>query len=241
MRFSIQQANSQFLKRAFSVYVALFLALFLPSKIQAEGECCKGRLEIAPVFLRLELLDQYVPVKKMTLYGLKWDAVWISERGYAVKPNVLFATGNDSSLCAANVGFGRCLPVNDCLIFVPNIGIGGSYVTTLIDIPAFGLEDLGEKFVAIAPYVGLELIFNLTNNLRFSALFQYAFSWSRTTVEDFPTTTQKTSGPNLGFQIERDLKNKWSVNFGVGYNYSLSKDNSGLRAKGAKLGIVKWF
>jgi hypothetical protein len=110
-----------------------------------------------------------------------------------------------------------------------------------LDWGPFGEVDLHERFQAIAPFVGLELIYSFSPCWRISASAQYSWSHSKTKVKDIFSEKSDAQGPNYGLAIEYDLNQCWSINLGGAYNESYSKEKNGLRARGLKLGIVRWF
>lgn len=219
----------------------LLAPLFILSPLVGEDHLCGGKADLGVTLMRLELLDfGKKRMKKMDMVGLKGDLTWIIYRGWCLKPMCLLGWG-EGELSSVGLGFGRCLPLNDNFTLLPSIGYTYTYLKTEIDIPAFGLKDQREKFSATAPYVGLEAIYNFWQCWRISGQVLYGWSHSTTKIEHFPSSKDKTRGPNYGLQIERDLNGNWSLNLGFGYNITLSKENQGLRGKGMKLGLAYWF
>jgi hypothetical protein len=133
----------------------------------------------------------------------------------------------------------------DCLAISPLVGVTYSHVWTKVDIPAFMLTNLNEKFVSWAPFIGFEICYTITKGLRLSGSFQYAWSRTHTTISKLPPPFGKTKsnskGPTYSLLIEKDLSDYWSINFGAAYNLGLTKERHGLRATGVKIGVAYWF
>lgn len=210
-----------------------------------------GKVEVGPTVLRVDLMDCGKRDKKMDLYGYRADACWVVTDGWCLKPTMLMAWG-DGDLYTLSLAFGRCIPLcNEKIIITPSVGYSWSYLSTenTITIPTeFGpyeVEGVKQKFSGTAPFLGLDVLFNLTPCWRICGSFQYGFSrsWSKLSKEGVFTHRCHTNskGPSYGLMIERDINKKFSVNLGIGYNHAYSSDKSGLKAKGAKLGIVYWF
>lgn len=209
--------------------------------VEATDHLCGGKADISATLMRLELLEYgRKRVKKMDMVGIKGDLTWLIYRGWCLKPMFLLGWG-EGELASVGIGFGRCLPLTENFTILPSVGYNYTHLKTELDIPAYGLKDLKNKFDATAPYLGLEAIYNFWNCWRVSGQVQYGWSHSKTKLEGFPSYRDKTRGPSYGAQLERDLNGNWSVNLGFGYNITLSKHNEGLRGKGMKLGLAYWF
>ncbi len=229
------------LKKYFSFFfVAVLLLSFAPS-LYGNEHPCGGKADLGVTFMRLELLEYGKRrIKKMDMVGMKGDVTWIIYRGWCLKPMFLLGWG-EGELSSVGLGFGRCLPLTENFTILPSVGYTYTHLKTELDIPALGLSDLKNKFDATAPYIGLEAIYSFWKVWRVSGQVQYGWSHSKTKLQYFPSYKDKTRGPNYGLQLERDLNGNWSLNLGLGYNITLSKEKQGLRGKGMKLGLAYWF
>lgn len=201
-----------------------------------------GKVEAGPAYIHLDVIENKKTVDKMDLPAVRTDAIVIIGEGWNVRPTFMWGK-NDGEFLAAGIAFGRCIPCGKKWIFTPLVGVTYTQVLTDIDLefPDVGALNFKEKFESIAPWLGLEATFIITPSWRLTGVAQYAWSRSRTVIEDLFNSKSDSSGPNFGVQLEHDLSQKWSVNLGAGWNLSLSRDNSGIRGKGVKLGIARWF
>jgi len=220
-------------------YFLLVFLCFLSCALEAGGGCC-GKIDVGPAVMQIDILDCGLKANKMTLYGVRGDAAYVLENGYCIKPFLLGGWG-EGSLYNLGLGLGRCIPFGKSWIITPSVGFTWSYVSTTIDVSSFMLSNLKQKFYGYTPYVALEALWNFAECWRLSGQVQFGWSRTKTTVVDFPTCKQNTQGPNFALLLERDLNKKWSVNIGAAYNRSLSEDKSGMKAKGAKIGVAYWF
>lgn len=226
-------------------------AIAITSSLQAEfvdntDKVC-GKIDVGPTALRVELMDCGKRHHKMDMYGYRLDACWIIKDGWCVKPVMLMGWG-EGSLYTLSCAFGRCIPLCDeKIIITPNVGYSWSYLKTEVDITIpteygpYTLENIEEKFRGTSPFIGIDVLLNLSKCWRVCGSLQYGWSRSWTKLEGIHTCHSNSKGPTYGFLIERDLNKKCSINLGFGYNCAYSKDKSGLKGKGAKLGFVYWF
>lgn len=242
---------SSFTKKTLSI-LTLTLSLLTIFNLNAEYvddvEKVCGKLDVGPTILRVELIDCGKRHKKMDMYGYRADGCWLIKDGWCLKPMMLMGWG-EGSLYTLSCAFGRCIPLCDeKIIITPNVGYSWSYLTTEVDVtlpPEMGslvLKDLEEKFRGTSPFVGIDVLLNISPCWRICGSLQYGWSRSWTKIKDIGHHCHSNSkGPAYGVQIERDLNKNWSINLGLGYNCTYGKDKSGLRGKGAKLGLVYWF
>lgn len=206
-----------------------------------------GKVDVAPVYVHLDILESGHTIKNHNMGGVKADATvgFFSDMGWVIKPTALYATTcSHSQLFTGGAYFGHVTPICKGLYLTPLLGCMYTYMDTRIQIPFFGDTNLKERFYSVSPCVGLEGIYSFTPNFRICALYQY--SWSRTktristpiaTIKD----TSHTEGSSYSAMLEYDLNDCWSVNIGGAYNISLTKERHGLRGAGAKLGVAYWF
>lgn len=217
----------------------LFLILCSLSKLTAARECC-GKIDVAPVYLRVNMIEGHKTVEKMNMGGGRIDAsinVW---KGILIKPSFLYASG-DGKLDAETLGVGVCWKVNDRLTLTPNIGYAHSRLSTHVhpkELPGFSLKT---KFHSNGGFIGLDLYFTVIKDWRLIAVAQYAWAATQTKIKHLETFNGHSSGGNYALGIEYDLNSCWSVNLVGAYNSSLSHEKDGTRVYGAKLGITRWL
>lgn len=232
------------MKSVIYLIASAFFYIFSSSPMDA---ACAGKVDAGVVFVHVDILNSGHTVKRMDMWGTRIDGSYMVWKGLFVKPTFLYANGGAAKggLLTAGFGIGHYTPINSTLAVSPLLGMNYSHVWTKIDIPAYGLENLNEKFKAWAPYIGLEACCNLNEGWRVYGSIQYAWSRSKTIINSKgdKLVDEKSSckGPTYSFLIEKDLSEVWSVNLGGAYNLSLSKERHGLRASGIKAGIVRWF
>lgn len=212
--------------------------------------CSYGKLELAPAFAHIDVLESGHTVKSMDLPAVKADVNIQIIRGYGwtLKPTVLYG-GSDSGrnqLFIAGVGIAHCTPINDIFTITPSVGVNYSHIKTRIHIPLFdmllrGKAHFTEKFRSISPYVGLEFIIQPISCFRICTMVTYAWSYTHTVLEHLLTDKSHAKGPSYSAMIEYDLSKQWSINLGGTYNISLSKEKHGIRGSGGKLGIAYWY
>jgi len=136
---------------------------------------------------------------------------------------------------------GYYLPLFKKFCILPYVGITYSYLSTRVDFEELQLFHLKERFRSSSPLIGFD--FSFTINEKWSLLGTYQYAWSQTDTKIKPIVNDRShsDGPNYSLGIEYSINKNWAVNFGVGYNITLSKEKHGLRGKGAKLGIAYYF
>lgn len=200
----------------------------------------KGKVDLAPAYVHIDILESGKTVKRMDLPAVKSEATILIYKGLCLKPNILYGSGR-GSIFNAGLGIGYCLPISERVCLTPSVGCSFTNLRTTINIPLLGLFHLNERFRSISPYVGLDATYSITECWRICAAVQYVFSRTHTKIEHLLTDKSHTKGPNYGIMLERDLNEEWSVQLGAAYNISLSKEKHGLRGYGFKLGLAKWF
>lgn len=209
--------------------------------IEIAGVEVWGKVELSGAYVHLDIIEANKTVSKKDLPAVRSDAVIIIGQGWNIRPTVMWGRYK-TEFFTAGIGFGRCIPVKDWLIFTPLVGVNYSQVLTSVhlDLPVVGSTKFREKFEATAPWVGLETTYVINTCWRVTGVAQYAWSRSHTKLGDLHFNDD-SKGPNFGVQLEHDLSKKWSINLGAGWNLSLSRDSNGIRARGAKIGLARWF
>lgn len=216
--------------------IYLFLILFLFGSLAAD---CNGRIDIGPVFLRIDNLENEKTVRTLYLGGLRADATIMIYSGLCVKPSYLYATGK-SDLQGGSVGLGYCLPLPCKIVITPSFGLTETRFKGYTDIPEYGLTHLKERFISRGYYIGCDVSWTFIDHWRLYAIGQYGWSRVHTKVGPFKFHNN-AEGPNFALALERDLSEQFSATLSAGYNSSLDDDKFGIRGAGLKLGFCYWW
>lgn len=223
-----------------NIFMRSFFALFLClSSFPLRGEI-KGKVDIGPTFLSVDILKSGKTEKTLEMWGVKADATILVYQGLCIKPSFLGGWGH-GELEAGTLAIGYYIPLHKCFKIVPNVGVTFSYLTTHIDVEPLGLFHLKERFRSSSPFIGMDLCYSVTDRLTVIALYQYAWSHTHTKIRPIVSEKSHTCGPNYSLGLDYSLTQQWSITFGVGYNITLSKEKHGLRGKGARLGVAYYF
>lgn len=235
--------------RKFLKTTALSLLLLCPQI--AVGDC-SAKVEVAPAYVHLDLLESGHTVRRHDMGGVRATADVLVYGGFCVKS--MFTAAWDSGhgeLYTGGIGVGHCIPCPwvEKMTFTPYVGFSFTNLHTTTTIHQLGLIDTGEKFRSTAPYLGLDFTWTFCEGWRICASYQYSWSCTHTKIHDFPKNIPGVEAPGkshskgsaYGIALEKDLCDEWSVNVGYGYNCSLSKEKHGIRGYGIKLGVVRWF
>lgn len=230
----------------FLLAIAMFSAGAVVDAEESENGCLayirqlKGRVDVAPVLLNIDLLKSSKTEKTLHMKGLKGDLTLQVYKGIFIKPNAMYAEGK-GKIVTGSVALGHYTPLHSRFVFFPEIGIAWSYLRTTIDIEPFGMFDLKERFRSSSPFVGLEAYYYVTDQLTLMGLYQYAWSRTHTKITPIVSEHSHTCGPNYALMLDYKFAARWSVTLGGGYNITLSKEKHGLRGKGLKAGVAYTF
>lgn len=219
---------------------------------------CWGKIDIAPAYLHLDVLNSGRTSQRLDMGAIRADATVGICKGYGwvLKPTVMYgSTFGQSWLFTGGIGVGHCTPIScisDSLILTPSVGVIYTHLRTKCDIqqevPPFGLltfPDCRERFRSVSPYLGLEALYSFTDSFRVCGSYQYSWSQTKTKINGIPgglkSYRSHSEGPSYGALIEYDLLKCLSINLGVGYNYGLTKEKHGLRGMGVKVGLAYWY
>lgn len=230
----------------------LAVAVILSSQgLQADEECeceetggCRAKIDLAPVYVHLDILESGRTVKKHDMGGVRGDFNFRIWKGLYLKPNFIAAHGSgQGELYAGGIGIGHCFPITEQWMLTPSVGYNFTDIRTTTDIPTpIGvLKDVKEKFRSTAPYLTLEITYTFCKGWRANASCQYSWSRTHAIIKHVGDGHSKAKGPSWGIGLERDLNDDWSLNVGYGYNTSLSKEKHGIRGYGVKFAVVRWF
>lgn len=234
--FFLSAHRMHFARNLFSM---LSFLLSLVSAKSLFGDC-RGKIDVAPAFVHLDVINFGKTIKTMDMPGIKADANYLIYKGICIKPGLLYAN-NRGSLLTTGAGLGIALPYKRWCV-TPAIGANYTQVRTSIpiDLGDFKLK-AREKFRSWSPYASIEVFYRIAKRWRIGAQFQYAWSRSHTTIEGFGSDKSNAKGPSYSILLERDFCDHWSLNFGAAYNLSLTKEKHGIRGYGFKLGLARWF
>lgn len=230
--------------------IKFLIILLFPLSLLAQEECCeedpykgiRGKVELAPAYVHIDILKSGRTTHAMDMAAIRADASYRIWSGLSIKPTFLYARGHKSDRAlTGSVSLGFCFPVRQGFCVTPVAGYTWGDLRTEQDIKEVGLTDIHTKFRSRGPYLGLEASWTYCPTWRVVVNFQYAWSNTRTTLKGLGKDNSSSKGPNWSAMFEHDLTEQWSINVGVAYNNSLSKEKHGLRAGGCKLGIAYWF
>lgn len=205
-----------------------------------KGCSIKGKVDVSAAIADIDILESGKTIETLHMKGIKADAYIIVWKGICIKPGLILL-GADGQFSSYSIGIGQYIPFRDCFYFLPSVGCSWTYLRTKIDIPEAFVEDVNEKFRSVSPYVGLEFSWKVCEKWYVTALYQYAWSRTHTTIDPFVSDKSHSAGPNYGLGLEYSINDKWSITCGAGYNITLSHEKHGIRGKGAKLGISRYY
>lgn len=218
-------------------FISFILSIFATKYLFGD---CKGKIDVAPAFVHLDILNFGKTVKTMDMPAVKADSNYLIYKGLCVKPSVLYGS-NRGYLLTTSLGLGYAIPYKRWC-FTPSVGVYYTQVKTKIPIEFFGFKiKAKEKFGSWSSYLALEIFYKIAKNWRAGFQFQYAWSRSHTTIEGFGSDKSNAKGPSYAVILERDFCDHWSLNLGAAYNISLTREKHGLRGYGMKLGLARWF
>lgn len=202
----------------------------------------RGKIDVGPAFMHVDILESGRTVKRMDMWGNRVDLSLFIYKGLYIKPVFLYGNGGSAKggLFSASTSVGYCLPINEKLLVSPSVGYMYNHLWTRIDLGP--MKNLRENFKSWAPFVAFDVYYTFIPTWRVGVGLQYSWSRTSTTIKNVVKNVKSTpEGFTYNFLLEHDLNDKWSVNLGVAYNLSLTKEKHGLRGTGIKLGVVRWF
>lgn len=226
-------------KFLFITIFAFFIAL--GHHLHAET---KGKLDVGPAFLHVDILESGHTVKRMDMWGVRADFSYYLYKGLYIKPVVLYGNGGSAKggLFSGSLGLGYYIPLAEKFSISPSAGFTYSHLWTKIDVAPLQLTDLRERFKSWAPYAAIDFYFSLRPDSRVCIGVQYAWSWTKTSIQHLVNNDKSHSeGFAYSILLEHDLNQQWSINLGAAYNLTLTKEKHGLRGTGFKAGVVRWF
>jgi len=226
----------------------IFSVVALSASFLVSADHCGGKVDFGPVYVHVDVLESGHTIKKLDMAGAKLNGTIMLKEGYGfcVKPDILYASGH-GELIAGAVGFGHVTPINDDCCITPSIGLTLTNLRTSANFPT-GLQapypesvHLRERFRSSAPYIALDVNYNICKGFRICGNVQYAWSRTHTKIEGQGTFKGDSKGASYALMLEKDINQEWSIHLGAAYNLSLSHEKHGLRGYGIKLGLARWF
>ncbi len=201
-----------------------------------------GKVELAPAYIHLDVLEKGHTAKELDLPAIRADGVVIFGGGWCVKPMFMYGK-NEGELITGAIGFGHCLPIGDCFFLTPSAGVSMANLNTPItaEVAPEVYMEFEDNFRSISPYLCLELTYSIADNMRVTGTFQWAWCHTHTKIKHVLDNKSWSNGPSYGAQYEYDLNKCWSVNVGIAYNESMGETKDGIRGYGGKIGIARWF
>lgn len=224
-------------------YVYLLFTILLSATASADQ--CGGKIDIGPVYVHLDVLQNGKTIKRLDMGGFKVNGTIMLKEGYGfcLKPDLIYAAG-EGELFAGALGFGHLFPVHPNLCITPSVGFNVSSMRTSYDFYHPQLQRIipvRERFHSTAPYVAIDANYTVWKGLRVCGSFQYSWSRTHTWLKKIGTFKSSSKGASYAAMIEQDFNDKWSLHLGAAYNVSLSHEKHGLRGYGFKLGIAHWY
>jgi len=206
------------------------------------SEVC-GKIEIAPAFLHIDILESGHTVKRMDMWAARGDFSYNVYKGLFIKPMVMYGHNNAAKggIFSAGLQASYYIPFNKKWAISPGVGLGYCHLWTKIDVPDYNLYGLKERFKSLSPFLSLDVYYTFFEGFRVIASYQYSFSRTHTSIQMLGKSRSHSEGPVYGMQLEYDLSPNWSLNLGAAYNISLTKEKHGIRGSGIKGAAVYWF
>lgn len=203
----------------------------------------KGKIEVAPSYVHIDLIEANDTIQTLDMAAIRVEAAYVIWKGLYIKPLGMYGKGKYSELTTAGINLGSCIPLCEKFTLAPSIGINYTNLTAnvFLNFGEHGVFKFHEKFEGWAPYISLELVYCIQKNMRLSFSGQYAWSRSETTIKNLLSVTSDAQGPAYAVMFEYDFNPCWSFNVAGAYNESYSKQKNGIRGRGTKLGLVRWF
>lgn len=205
-----------------------------------------GKVDLAPVYIHMDILEHAHTVDKVDMWGGRLDLSYLFWGGWTVKNSNNAVWGDESSrLYTTSLGLGYTVPLAEGFYITPYAGCGYSYFRVNTKLPAFfnfGDVRFKHTYRTWSPYIAMDVNYTIGCGWRVGATIQYAWANTQTSIGQL-VHNQHTKGAGFAYAgyVEKDILENLSINIGVGYNNSLTKEKHGLRAYGAKAGLAYWF
>jgi len=220
----------------------LLIGLLTLASVSLSAEV-KGRVEAAPIYMHLDVVQSGKTNHKVDMVGVRTDGTIVPfERvGFCLKPYYFAGWNKNSShLYQYGIGFGHYTPVNETITIIPIVGVSASRLQTFFDSAFLG-PHLKERFRSRSLYLAGELIYKFNECFYVTGVYQYAWARTETDIDVIGTSKGNSQGSNYAVVIDYYVKNNVSIATAFGYTNSLSKEKHGLKGYGIKCGIAYLF
>lgn len=198
-----------------------------------------GKADLGAAYAEIKIINSGSTVKTLHMRGFGGNVTVAVYKCFCLKPRFLVLTGN-GDYHTIDLGAGIYIPISRFSV-MPNVGISHSILKFLIDIPAFGLANVGQKFRTWNRYVGIDGSWKITDKIGLVVSVQHAWSRNRTTVGTLVSSRTESKGFNITVMIDYYLTDHWSINFAAADMRSMGKEKDGSTGKGARLGLGYCF
>lgn len=201
-----------------------------------------GRLDVAPVAMRVKIQESGKTIETLDMVGGRVDGTFQLVDGYGVvlKPFFFGASGG-GDLVSGGCSIGHYTPISDKWTITPLLGWTYSNLKTTIDLPAFGLTGLREKFKSNSFNLGFEAAYQFWPDWYLTGVYQYGFAHTNTKIGSLLSSKGKSEGSSFALILDYYLKCNWVITGAFAYNNSLSKEKHGIEGYGFKAGIGYWY
>lgn len=216
------------------------LLSFIETSLCAE---CQGKADLGVIALKVDMINSGKKTESLDMMGIRGDATILFYKGFCVKPVFIFARDSGHGrLASGSIALGHYVPLSKQICLLPSVGVSTSEIRSMLKYEMFGINfKHKEKFNAISPFVGIDLVYSINDDWVITGVAQYAWARTHTHIEKIVRSKGHSQGPNLGLLVDYYLNKEWSINAGLGYNSSLSKEKHGSRIFGGKVGVAYWF
>lgn len=218
------------LKLINSIFLPFFAIVFFTSLDAA------GKIDAGPVYINVDVIDNGSVVDSLDLWGVRADNTGQIIHGLVYKFGISFA-GGDGDYLFLSGGLGYYIPICKGWVLIPHAGISYSHLKYPIDIPAFALYHVSQKFTSHTPYIGFDLSYEITPCWIVTGSFLYGFSQTKTKTGDLFTFKGESKGPSYALMVEYCMTQCASVHIAGAYNLTRSKEKHGIKGAGVRIGM----
>jgi hypothetical protein len=251
------------MKKRFFASMLGAVALFFSSPAQAgdngdnEDPMFRGKLELGPAYMHIDMLSDGVIRNKLDLYGMQANASVIVWKGATFKLGGIYGR-NDGQVNSLSFAAGWTIPLEVYgwkFYITPNGGYTIGYLRGNTDldarfIPLNGIR-VKQAFHNKTPFVGIDITSVISEKWTTTTVIQYGWTRSKVTwdnpavmgVSMIPANGQTTEsrGFNLGSVVDYWVTENWSINLAVGTQHSRGKEKDATKAFGGRIGVGYYF
>ena len=128
------------------IFITLAIAISLFHSVDAR---VRGRVEAAPLYLHIGVVQSGQTTQRIDMYGGRLDATILPFEGYGVclKPFGFGGWGNGSDIYSYGLGLGHYTPISDRITLIPVVGVSRTHMETQLDVPALALYNLSQRLL----------------------------------------------------------------------------------------------